>query len=167
MISHGQGLQSDFTTGMQEQTWGCRAAGVPWSSVLRAAPTLRPPLPWDRQSQDVNHGVSSSVRLMSVLLQSNTFHQKWPHGVSHECASSKQHVPPKVATLYAWRGCTPECGSRAYFSPDAIHLCSSFFSLFSETIFDYQSSHTRLDEQTSETWGSISPFLLSSGITST
>lgn len=115
MISHGQGLQSDFTTGMQEANTGLQSSRRPVEqSVLWAVPTLRPSLPWDRQSHDVNHGVSSSVCLMRVLLQS--------------------HIPPKVAPLYACRGCTPVCSFCAYFSPDAMHLCFSFFSL---TVFDY------------------------------
>lgn len=46
MISHGQGLQSDFTTGMQEANTGLQSSRRPVEqSVLWAVPTLRPSLP--------------------------------------------------------------------------------------------------------------------------
>lgn len=120
MISHGQGLQSDFTTGMQEANMGLQSNRRPVEqSVLWAVPTLRPSLPWDRQSQDVNHGVPSSACLMSVLLQSNTFHQKWPlrtRGGDASLHVSSVHTSPQMPFTYAFL---------------------SFLFFFSETVFDY------------------------------
>lgn len=69
MISHGQGLQSDFLTGMQEADLGLQSSGPPVEQCSLGWPTLQPSLHWHRGSQDMTYGIFPSVCLMNILFK--------------------------------------------------------------------------------------------------